>query len=91
MSYRGEDVNKTATRLIAIHSLEKATWLKYDLIVPIDWENDNAIPATAEVQIGKMHNKQINGVSVKTVLSQEITFNYVSGIKCKPCVRYTPL
>ncbi len=57
LSYRGEDINTTATRLIAIQSLENAKWLKYDIIVPIDWDHDNAIPATAEVQFGKMHNK----------------------------------
>ena len=46
----------TATRLIAIQSLPEQVWIKYDLIVPFDWEND-AIPATVEVQLGKMYNK----------------------------------
>ncbi len=31
-------------------------WAKADAKVSIDWENDNAIPATIEVQIGKMFN-----------------------------------
>ena len=57
VSYKGDDINTTATRLIAIKSLPKRVWMKYDLIVPIDWENDNAIPATVEVQLGKMINK----------------------------------
>jgi len=33
LSYRGEDINTTATQLIAIQSLENAKWLKYDIIV----------------------------------------------------------
>jgi hypothetical protein len=56
VSYNGADFNTTATRLIAIQSLPERVWIKYDLIVPYDWEND-AIPATVEVQLGKMHNK----------------------------------
>ncbi|MCZ6875838.1 MAG: hypothetical protein O7G88_20290 [bacterium] len=31
-------------------------WAKADAKVSIDWENNNAIPATIEVQIGKMFN-----------------------------------
>ena len=44
----------TAARLIAIQSLANNYWGKLDLIIPVDWENDKAIPATAEVQLGKM-------------------------------------
>jgi hypothetical protein len=29
-------------------------WAKADAKVPIDWENDNAVPASFEMQIGKM-------------------------------------
>ena len=54
LSYDGPDVKTTAMRLIAIQSLPNSFWLKLDAIVPIEWENDNAIPATAEVQLGKM-------------------------------------
>jgi hypothetical protein len=57
VSYKGDDINMTASRLIAIKSRPKGVWMKYDLIVPIDWEHDNAIPATVEVQLGKMFNK----------------------------------
>jgi hypothetical protein len=57
LSYKGDDINMTATRLIAIQSLPGRVWMKYDLIVPFDWEHDNAIPATVEVQLGKMYNK----------------------------------
>ena len=52
--FDGPDVNQTAFRLIAIQSLPNAFWGKLDAKVPVDWENDNAIPATAEVQLGKM-------------------------------------
>ena len=54
VSYDGPDVSTTAIRLIGIQSLPKSYWLKLDAIVPFEWKNDNAIPATAEVQLGKM-------------------------------------
>jgi hypothetical protein len=53
-SYDGPDVKMTAARLIAIQSLANNYWGKLDLIIPVDWENDKAIPATVEVQFGKM-------------------------------------
>jgi hypothetical protein len=37
-----------------IQSLPNNYWAKLDAIVPVDWENDNAVPATFEVQLGKM-------------------------------------
>lgn len=52
--YDGPDVNTTALRLIAIQSLPNEMWGKIDAKVPIDWEHDNAIPATVELQLGKM-------------------------------------
>ena len=54
VEYDGPAVNKTAFRLIAIQSLPNNFWGKLDAKIPVDWENDNAIPATAEVQLGKM-------------------------------------
>jgi len=57
--YSGPDVNLTAFRLIAIQSLANAFWAKLDAKIPVDWENDNAIPATAEVQIGKMFTPKL--------------------------------
>ena len=54
VEFNGPDVNMTAFRLIGIQSLPKQYWGKLDAIVPIDWENDKAIPATFEVQLGKM-------------------------------------
>jgi hypothetical protein len=48
----------TAMRLIAIQSLPKGFWGKLDAIVPIDWEN-GVVPATAEVQLGKMFSSSI--------------------------------
>ena len=52
-----EHVNQTAFRLITLQTLPKGVWLKYDVKLPIDWENDNAIPASAEAQLGKMFKK----------------------------------
>ena len=54
MEYDGPDVNKTSFRLIAIQSLPDNYWLKLDAKVPVDWEDDNAIPASVEPQLGKM-------------------------------------
>lgn len=54
VEYDGPDVNTTAFRLIAIQSLSNNFWVKLDAKVPVDWENDEAIPATVEVQLGKM-------------------------------------
>jgi len=54
VGYDGPDVNLTAFRLIVIQSLPNKFWGKLDAKVPVDWENDNAIPATFEMQLGKM-------------------------------------
>jgi hypothetical protein len=54
VEYSGPDVNTTAFRLIGIQSLPNKFWGKLDAKIPIDWEDDNAIPATVEVQLGKM-------------------------------------
>lgn len=53
LEYDGPDVNRTAFRLIAIQPLPNKFWSKLDAKVPVDWEHDNAIPASVEVQIGK--------------------------------------
>ena len=53
VEYNGPDVNQTSIRLIAIQSLPNNFWGKLDAKIPFDWEND-AIPASAEVQLGKM-------------------------------------
>ena len=58
ISYNGPKVNITAMRLIAIQSLPKGFWGKLDAIVPIDWKDD-VVPATAEVQLGKMFSSSI--------------------------------
>ena len=53
-SYSGDDVSLTAARLIGLQTLPNKAWAKLDLKVPYDWENDNEIPATVEMQLGKM-------------------------------------
>ncbi len=57
--YNGEDVNTTAFRLIAMKPLPQQMWLKLDAKVPVDWEHDQAVPATAELQFGKSINKSV--------------------------------
>jgi hypothetical protein len=54
VEYSGPDVNTTAFRLIAIQSFRNNVWGKLDAKIPVDWEHDNNIPATCEVQVGKM-------------------------------------
>lgn len=79
-SYKGADINMTATRLIAIQSLSGRRWIKYDLIVPYDWEND-AIPATAEFQLGKMYNKNFGlYAEVGAGLGSDRPYDWGAGI-----------
>ena len=56
VSYDGPDVSTTAFRLIMIQSLPDDIWFKLDAKVSVEWENDNAVPTTAEVQLGKMYS-----------------------------------
>lgn len=56
VEYNGPNVNQTAFRLIAIQSLPNNFWGKLDAKIPVNWANNNKIPATAEVQLGKMFN-----------------------------------
>ena len=53
LSYSGKDVNTTAFRVIALKPFPEQMWLKLDAKLPIDWEHNRAIPASAEVQVGK--------------------------------------
>ena len=58
-SYNGNDVNTTAFRLIGMQPLPKQMWLKLDARVTIEWENDRAVPITAELQLGKNIHKNL--------------------------------
>ncbi len=49
LSYDGDDVNQTAVRFICMQKLPQMMWLKLDAKLPVDWENDEAIPASAEL------------------------------------------
>lgn len=55
--YSGTETSQTAFRLIGMQPLPNKSWLKLDAKVPVDWENDNAIPATIELQYGKSITK----------------------------------
>jgi hypothetical protein len=54
MDFNGDEVSLTAFRLVAIQSLANNYWAKLDAKIPVDWEDDEAIPATVEMQLGKM-------------------------------------
>jgi hypothetical protein len=56
VSYSGNDIEQTAFRLIGMQKLPQQMWLKLDAKLPVDWENDEDIPATVELQWGKMFN-----------------------------------
>jgi hypothetical protein len=53
ISYNGPDTSTTSIRLIAIQSLPENFWAKLDARIPIEWENDKAVPATVNMQLGK--------------------------------------
>lgn len=58
-NYSGQDVNTTAFRLIAMQPMPRQMWLLLDAKISVDWENDNDIPASAELQLGKSISKNI--------------------------------
>ena len=55
--YTGDDVSQTAFRLIAMRPLPDKAWMKFDGKLPVDWENDEEIPATFEFQYGKFQRE----------------------------------
>ncbi len=57
VDYSGDPVNTTAFRFIMLQPLPEKSWLKLDAKLPVDWEHDNAIPATAELQLGRTYSK----------------------------------
>jgi hypothetical protein len=60
----GPNVQETAFRVIALQPLDDGYWLKGDLRVPRNWEN-NTWPAFVEAELGKMVSERI-GVFVQT-------------------------
>jgi len=54
VDFNGNEVSLTAFRMIAIQSLPNNYWGKVDAKIPVDWDDDEAILSTLEVQLGKM-------------------------------------
>ena len=54
VEYDGPNVNKTEFRLTAFQSLPNKYWCKLEPKITVDWADDNAIPATLKVELGKM-------------------------------------
>ena len=54
VDFNGNEVSLTAFRMIAIQSLPNNYWGKIDAKIPVDWDDDEAILSTLEVQLGKM-------------------------------------
>jgi hypothetical protein len=40
----------------ALKSMPNDIWLKMDAKVSVEWENDNNVPVTAELQLGRMYS-----------------------------------
>ena len=79
-SYSGEDYSLTAARLIAIQSLSNDKWLKLDLKVPYDWENETW-PAAAELQYGKSFTSNLGAyIDLQSGIGSERTYDYALGI-----------
>ncbi|MHC4945063.1 MAG: hypothetical protein ACYTG7_18765 [Planctomycetota bacterium] len=54
----GPDVSQTAFRMIALQPLQNGLWVKGDLKLPRDWEN-NTWPSSLETEFGKMFSPKI--------------------------------
>ena len=81
MEYSGPTVNTTAFRLIALQKLPKQFWVKLDAKVPVDWEHDDAIPATVEVQLGKMFDKQFGAyVDLLAGVGNDRPYDWGAGV-----------
>ena len=80
VSYSGNDVSQTAARLIALQTLENDKWLKYDVIVPYDWENETW-PATFELQFGKSLSNRIGAyIDLQSGIGSDRPYNNAIGI-----------
>jgi hypothetical protein len=53
VEYDGPDVNKTIFHLIAFQSLPNDYWGKLDSKITVDWEDDQTIPASLKLELGK--------------------------------------
>lgn len=84
VSYTGPDTNQTAFRLIAIQSLPNNFWGKIDAKVPVDWENDEEIPATLELQLGHMFNPGF-GIYVDSLagIGGDQPYDWGVGVGCR--------
>ena len=81
LSYDGHSVNMTSFRFIALYSLPQLMWLKLDAKMPIDWEHDKEIPASAELQWGKMFTQKYGAyVDGLVGVGHDRTYDYGFGI-----------
>ncbi len=80
VEYSGEDVNQTAVRVIALQTLEERRWLKYDLVVPYDWETETW-PATFEFQFGKSFSDRVGAyVDLQSGIGSYRPYEYAFGV-----------
>jgi len=80
VSYSGIDVSQTATRLIAIQTMSNDKWLKVDLKVPYDWENETW-PADMELQFGKSYTPNLGAyIDVQGGIGADRLYDYAVGV-----------
>ena len=81
LSYDGDNVNQTAFRLIGMQKLPQQMWLKLDAKAPISWHDDEAIPASVELQWGKMFTHKIGAfVDGLAGIGGDRSFDYGIGL-----------
>ncbi len=79
-SYSGNDVSQTSSRLIALKTLSNDKWLKTDLKIPYDWENDSW-PASAELQYGKSLTPKLGVyMDLQGGIGADRPYDYVVGV-----------
>lgn len=84
LSYNGDNVNTTAFRLIGLQQLPNRFWGKLDLKVPVDWENDETVPASGELELGKMFTS-LFGIYVNGLfgIGGNRTFDWGAGLNLR--------
>jgi len=79
--YDGDPVDQIAFRAIALQPLADKKWLKLDAKLPVDRENDNAIPATLEFQYGKTFREGLGAyVDLLAGLGSDRPFDWGLGV-----------
>ena len=67
--------------MIALQPMAEKKWFKLDAKLPVDRENDDAIPATVEVQIGKTFREGLGAyVDLLAGVGSDRPYNWGLGV-----------